>query len=107
MGADALVLTLRVPAGSLLEVASLDGFTSFETLCAMDEASAPRPCGLMRANVLRLKARSWIAGASGQARIVVKGEMPDALDANIATLVDDGRMRESEESVSVTTGEKR
>jgi hypothetical protein len=107
LGADALVLTLRVPAGSLREVASLDGFTGFETLCARDERSAPRPCGLLRANILRLKARSWMAGATGQARIIVQGKMPDALDANIATLVDDGRMRESNESVSVTTGERR
>lgn len=107
MGADALVLTLRVPAGSLREVANLDGFTGFETLCAIDDARAPRPCGLLRANRLRLKARSWMTGATGQARIIVQGEMPDAIDAKITTLVDDGRMRESSERVNVVTGERR
>lgn len=103
-GTDAFVLTLRVPSGSVRGVTSIDGFTSFETLCDTDERSAPRPCGLSRANVVRLTAQAWMSGASAQTRINLAIELPDALNTSVTMQTDDGRTYRNDKSVSITTG---
>ena len=107
IGSDALTLTMRVPAGSVRGVSSLDGFTSFETLCEISETSAPHRCGLPRANVIRLKAQTLTPGATAQARIVVQDEMPKALDTIVTMRIEDGRTYQNEGSISITTGDHR
>jgi hypothetical protein len=90
---DAFSITMPVRSGSIRGVASLDGFDSFETLCgdASNEQSL-RPCSAARANVVRLKASSFICGANVSARLSVVGE--NAPDFNVAAVmrVDDGRL---------------
>lgn len=104
IGVDAFVLTLRVPGGSVRGITSIDGFSSFETLCETDEISSPRPCGLSRANVVRLKAQAWMSGATAQVRINIAGELPDALNTSVTMQIDDGRIYRNDKSISFTTG---
>lgn len=104
IGADAFVLTLRVPAGSVRGITSIDGFTSFETLCDTDEMGSPRPCGLSRANVVRLKTQAWMSGASAQTRINIAGELPDTLNTSVTMKTDEERTYRNDKSISITTG---
>jgi len=103
-GGGALVLTLRVPRGGVRGVASLDGFDSFETLCAVDGrgrvgdegrgvdegGGALRPCSPARAGFVRLKARGFESGAVAVARLSVAGELPPSLAASVSMRVEDG-----------------
>ncbi|HEX6624482.1 MAG TPA: DUF3142 domain-containing protein, partial [Pyrinomonadaceae bacterium] len=98
-GEGALVLTLRVPRGGVRGVASLDGFDSFETLCAADGGRGVdegggvlSPCSPARAGFVRLKARGFGSGAVAVARLSVEGELPSSLAAVLSMRVDDGRV---------------
>ncbi|MGB7926185.1 MAG: hypothetical protein WCF57_23290, partial [Pyrinomonadaceae bacterium] len=111
MSDDALVVDLRVPAGS---VRALDGegFGAVETLCSMagttaasDQADA-LPCAARRANVLRLKARAWAGGYVAHALLSFKGEPPKQFDASVTTRMDDGRVWRSQQQVTVGNSEQ-
>jgi hypothetical protein len=111
LGDDALVVLLSVPRGSVRGVASLDGFSSFETLCegasnrfrASVEAgsNAPElcPCSPARASVVRLRARAWMGGAVARARISFEGDAPETFAANIRMQTDDGRTWRREQNL--------
>ena len=105
MGDDALSLTLRVPAGSLRGVNNLTTFFSFETLCG-DAGEPLRPCSARRANVVRLKARAWTAGAHPAATLSFDGEPPAAIQATIAMRADDGQTFSHEQVVTLSNGEQ-
>lgn len=109
-GDDALVLTLRVPRGSVRGVTSLEGFDSVETLCASSGASEHggrargeselRPCAPARASALRLKARGWASGAVARVGLSFEGDPPEGLAATVAARGDDGRVREQTEMLT-------
>lgn len=111
MGDDALQLTLEVARGSVRGIVRLDGFTSVETLCgeaaAHDRsARAPerlRPCGMRRANVLRLKSPTWEAGAGALATISFETETPETLAVIARIKTDDGSTLEHAATVRVET----
>src|SRR5262249_58854181 len=91
LGDDALTLELRVPPGSMSNITGLGGFTGFETLCDDLRAGAPRACSLRRANLLRLKTRSWPPGASARANIAFATITPKTIPAHFNIQADDGR----------------
>ncbi len=97
-GEDALAVTLLVPRGSVRGVSSLDGFDSFETLCATTDGGAAgegeaglRPCAPARASVIRLRARAWAGGASARVGLSFEGDPPESLSATVTARADDGR----------------
>ncbi|MDQ5839358.1 MAG: hypothetical protein M3379_21490, partial [Acidobacteriota bacterium] len=98
-GEGALVLTLRVPRGSVSGVTRLEGFDSFETLC--ERQAALRPCSAARADFIRLGARAWPEGAEARAGLSFAGALPDSLPASFAVSRDDGRSWERVESLDV------
>lgn len=104
-GAGALTVTLRVPRGSVRGVTRLEGFETFETLC--ETRSGLQPCGALRAEVVRLGARGWPAGARARAGISFEGGAPGALETRIAVRRDDGRVWERIARVSATGAEGR
>jgi hypothetical protein len=112
-GDDALVVTLRVPRGSLRVVSGLEGFDSFETLCApagSTEAEGKarggaaedslRPCAPARAGAVRLKARAWPSGAEARVGLSFEGDAPGGLAATVAVRADDGRVWEQTERLT-------
>lgn len=101
-GDNALTITLRVPRGSVRGVARLDGFTSFETLC--EQGGGLLPCGAARAGVVRLRARSWPAGAQAAAALSFEGDAPGALAATVLMSADDGRAWEQAGRVEIGGG---
>jgi hypothetical protein len=107
MGDGALTIELRVPAGSVRGVASLDHFTSFETLCDLPGdalshgARELRPCSARRASVVRLKARDWMAGAKAQAVLSVASLPPPTLSALLTVSADDGRVWRDQRAIAV------
>ncbi len=106
LGEDALTVTLRVPAGSVRGVVGLDGFASFETLCEAQGAGAKtvevqRPCGIRRANLVRLRTRTWMAGASARASLSFDGAIPSALAVTTEIKVDDGRVWQEERTINI------
>jgi hypothetical protein len=104
-GEGALTLTLRVPRGSVRGVTRLEGFDTFETLCETE--SAPLPCSAARADVVRLGARAWPAGARARAGLSFEGGPPRTLEARVAARRDDGRVWERGLSLSVKGAEGR
>jgi hypothetical protein len=108
VGEGALVLEISAPSRGVRGVVSLDGFDSIETLCAgVGNAAQPRPCGMRRANVLRLKALSWDVGEGVGATISFEGEAPPALAARVVFRMDDGRVVEREQLIHVSEGDGR
>jgi hypothetical protein len=101
-GDDALAVTLRVPRGSVRGVARMEGFTSFETLC--EQGTALRPCGAARAGVVRLRARSWLAGARAEAALSFEGEAAGTFAATVLMSADDGRAWERTGLVEIGGG---
>lgn len=106
-GDDALAVTLRLAGGRLRGVTRLEGFDSFETLCAPGEpsgagrgggraADALRPCSAARAGYVRLRARGWPGGARARVGLSFEGERPEELAARVAVRADDGRLWERE-----------
>jgi hypothetical protein len=104
-GEGALVMTLRVPRGSVSGVTRLEGFDSFETLC--ERRAALRPCSAARADFIRLGARAWPEGAKARAGLSFAGAVPDSLPASVAVSRDDGRSWERVESLDVKGAEGR
>jgi hypothetical protein len=104
-GAGALTVTLRVPRGSVRGVTRLEGFDTFETLC--ESANALQPCSAARADVVRLGARAWPAGARARAGLSFEGGAPGALEARVAVRREDGRVWERVVSVSTRGAEER
>ena len=88
-GADVCTVTLDVPAGSVRGVVALAHFTSVAALCRT-QGSAPQPCSLRRANVLRLSAPSFQPAARATAVFSFAGELPPALPAAFDLRLDDG-----------------
>ncbi|HEU4595728.1 MAG TPA: DUF3142 domain-containing protein [Pyrinomonadaceae bacterium] len=109
-GDEALVLTLRVPRGSLRGVSRLEGFDAVETLCApvgvtevegrAGGAGGLRPCAPARASAVRLKARGWPGGAGAGVGLSFEGDPPEGLAATVAVRADDGRVWEQTERLS-------
>jgi hypothetical protein len=97
-GEGALTLTLRVPRGSVRGVTRLEGFDRFETLC--EWGGALQPCGVPRAEFVRLGARAWPVGARASAGLSFEGGAPGSLEAKVAVRRDDGRVWERSVSVS-------
>lgn len=112
MGDDALVIDVRVPAGSVRAV-RLDGFSSVETLCESVETNGasvdaqPRPCGERRANIWRLKAQTWTAGASAQAFLSFNDDPPRQLATRTRVATDDGRVWQHEQQITIGDGDER
>ena len=104
-GAGALTLTLRVPPGSVRGVTRLEGFDAFETLC--ESADGLQPCSAARADVVRLGAKAWPAGARAGAGLSFEGGAPGVLEAKVAVRRDDGRVWERVVSVSARGAEGR
>jgi len=110
MGDGALAIDLRVPAGSINGVRSLTGFTSFETLCELPgvrDAGGQgewRPCGPRRANLVRLKSRSWAPGAKMQVALSTNGPLPQTVPIAVTVQVNDGRRWQKESTVTVAEG---
>jgi hypothetical protein len=104
-GAGALSVRLRVARGSLRGVTRLEGFDTFETLCEAE--AGPRPCSAARADIIRLSARAWPAGARARAGLSFEGEPPRELPASVAVRRDDGRVWERAESVCTKKAEER
>ncbi len=111
-GEDALVVTVRVPRGSVRGVSSVEGFDSVETLCApaaesdvygkaRGDASENflRPCAPARASAVRLKARVWASGARARVGLSFEGDPPEGLAASVSVRADDGRVWERTESL--------
>ena len=90
---DALTIDLYVPAGAINGVSGLTGFTAFETLCGGREINTPHPCSPLRANVVRLKSRSWRPGLNASVIFTVKNALPESLTALVTTHIDDGKIR--------------
>ncbi len=109
-GDDALVVTLRVPRGSVRGVTRVEGFDSVETLCASVGASGfeggargesfLRPCAPARASAIRLKARALASGAAASVGLSFEGDAPEELAATVAARADDGRVWERTERLS-------
>lgn len=106
-GEDALVLTLRVPRGSVRGVTRVEGFDVVETLCAAAGAAEVeggargagnlRPCAPARAGAVRLKARAWAGGATAGVGLSFEGDPPEVIAATVAARSDDGRVWERTE----------
>lgn len=101
VGDEAFTLTLRIPAGSLHSIATLEGFTHAETLCDPTLTSTPhtpvspsattlRPCSLRRANALRLSAPTWAAGEAARATLVIGNALPPDLKVETTLRTDAG-----------------
>jgi hypothetical protein len=88
-GADACMVTLEVPAGSLRGVVALSHFTNVETLCRTQSA-APQPCSLRRADLLRLSAPSLEPGARAAAVFSFADQLPPTLRVAYDVRLDDG-----------------
>lgn len=100
---DAFTIDIRVPMGSIGGASAVAGFTSYETLCSRGGAETPRPCSDRRADVIRLRARSWRPGTTATVTFVVRNSLPATLPAAIQTRVDDGRIER--ETIEIKTGE--
>jgi hypothetical protein len=109
LGDDAFSITLRLPNGGLRGLTRLEGFESFETLCAKaparpsdrrgeteTAAATLHPCSTARAGFLRLRTRSWPGGARAVAGLSFEGGAPASLTARVAVRADDGRLWERE-----------
>lgn len=103
LGGDALTLDIGVSRGVVRGVVSLEGFDSVETLCtdASVRDAAPQPCGMRRANLLRLRASSWGVDAFARVTISFEGEPPHALATRVAVRADDGRTIERIQTIRV------
>ncbi len=91
LGDGALTVDLRFPPGSLSDITGLNGFARFESLCVSSRGGAPRPCSLRRANLLRLKARSWPPGARAAANISLASTVPVSVPTKVNVQAEDGR----------------
>ena len=101
LGDDALAVELRLPPGTLSDLPGLGGFAGFETLCDGPRADALRPCSLRRANLLRLKARSWPPGARARADISFASNIPTTIPARINIRADDGRSWQENKEIMI------
>ena len=109
-GDDALSVTLRLPRGGLRGLTRLEGFESFETLCAAPptrpDARAPSlgPCSPARARFVRLRARAWPGGARAAAGLSFEAGAPAELSARVSVRADDGRLWEREMTLKTDAG---
>jgi hypothetical protein len=60
-----------------------------------------RPCGLRRANVVRLRGRAWRPGDEASAVLSVSGAQAEALTVAVRAEVDDGRAWGDEQTVKI------
>ncbi|HJR08029.1 MAG TPA: DUF3142 domain-containing protein [Pyrinomonadaceae bacterium] len=108
-GDDALALVLRVPAGSVRGVVSLENVAAVEPLCSVgataNDVRESRPCGLRRADTLRLRLRSWRAGETAQAVVGFDGDSPRQLPVRIRLRADDGRTWQNEQLAITRKGD--
>ncbi len=109
MGDDAMTLTLRVPAGSVRGVTGLDGFSSIETLCQTESLTGDSPrifqrqCSIRRANIFRLRTRTWMPGAKARAALSFDDAPPSALEVSTEIKVDDGRVFTEASTIDLNT----
>lgn len=89
---DALTIDLDVPPGSIVAVEGLAGFSTYETLCKSNSGGSASPCSLRRANVLRIKARTWRPTGIAEAAVTLNAALPAAYTASVTTRVNDGRI---------------
>lgn len=89
---DALTVDLSVPPGSVDGASSFEDFTTYETLCGLIGSENPRPCSPLRANILRLKARSWTPDSRASVLLSTNQPFPARLRALMTTRVNDGRI---------------
>src|SRR5262245_380440 len=101
LGDGALTIELRLPPGSLNYFNGLSGFAGVETLCDSSLSRSPRACSLRRANLLRLKARSWPPGAKARAIIGFDSTVPTKVPAKIDVRANDGRGWQAEKEIAV------
>jgi hypothetical protein len=107
VGGDAMIVELRVPAGSVRRV-SLDGFASSKMLYERPGGKpaaggeALQPCGPGRANVVRLEAPAWRPGDGPTAFLEMAGEMPQSISILITVRTDAGRVWRDERIVKVS-----
>lgn len=92
VGDEAFTVDLDVPPGSIAAVDRLAGFSTYETLCRLNGADSPSPCSLRRANVLRIKAKTWQPSGAAEAAVTLNGPLPAAYKAVVTTRVNDGRI---------------
>ena len=106
-GADALTLTLQVPAGSVNGVVSLENISAVESFCG-GAARELRPCSLRRADTLRLRAQAWQPGATAGAVLsFTDGHPPAQLSVQLAVRADDGRLWQSSRQLTTQRDERR
>jgi hypothetical protein len=108
LGGDAIIVDLRVPAGSVRAV-SLDGFASSKMLYERPGGKAVdgeflQPCGSGRANVVRLAAPAWRPGDGPTAFLELASEMPQSVSILITVRTDAGRVWREERIVKVSDG---
>jgi len=106
MGDDAFVIDVRVPAGSLRAV-RLEGFSSAEALCGKVEQTHPKgedvaePCAERRANILRLKSKTWMSGASLSAVLNFNEDTPQTFMTETRMQTDEGREWRQEQQITL------
>ena len=104
-GDDALTVTLRVPAGSVRGVVSMENVAAVESLCGASSGIELQPCSMRRADTLRLRAATWQPGANARAVLSFDdGRLPSQLPVRVAVRTDDGRAWQSERLTSTQKG---
>ena len=98
---DAFTIDLSVPPGSISGASTLAGFTAFETLCGRIEIEIPRPCSPLRANVIRLKTRSWKPNSLASIELNIKSSRPATIPAIITTRLNDGRIEKESRNLII------
>jgi hypothetical protein len=100
LGDGAVTITLPLPKGGRLRgLTRLEGFDTFETLCAASPSRPPQPCSTARAGFVRLRARAWGVGARASAGLSFEDGAPASLSAHVAVRADDGRLWQRELTV--------
>ena len=103
--ADALTIDIYVPAGSIKNASSIAGFSDYETLCYRVGNYEAQPCSNRRANVLRLKAKTWKPKNAATITLCVSGDFPDKLLAITKIHVNDGRIEREEIELQTSASE--
>ncbi len=105
-GVGALMVTVRVPRGSVRGVTRLEGFDTFETLCETSErASATLQRGACRRGASR--GARLARGGARERGAELRGRGAGALEARVAARRDNGRVWERVVSVSTEGAEGR
>ncbi len=97
---EAFMLDLAVQPESIKGVGLGQGFTSFEWLCTHGEDVTP--CSRKRANTLRFRSRSWIAGDIATTSITARLA---PLQATVSMRLDSGQLVRKSIDITKFTGE--